>query len=324
MTDYAEFDPHNVSAGEAVRIRAAELLVAKRTAREWTAEDQKSLDEWLGQSEENLIAYWRLEAGWERTQRLAALRSPSPERPKGRLFFRAAASLTLVCALAGGVWAYLQKPSATTYATSVGGHETVRLDDGSRIELNTDTRIRLSVNSTARRVWLERGEAFFQVVHDSHHPLIVFAGLRRITDLGTQFIVKSEPHALEVSVVEGRISLDATDSSDSQRSLNLTQGEAVLATATGLSVKRKSALELSNELGWRRGVIVFANTSLAEAAEELSRYTAAKIIIADQKIGRLPVNGTVSATDPQEFLQMARSVFGLRTEKLNGQYVILR
>ena len=324
MTDRTEINATPTSDSEAIRIRAAEWLVSKRTAREWTEDDQKPLDEWLRESDENLLAYWRLEAGWERTRRLAALRTSPPKRPNGRLLFRVSAALVLVAAFSGGAWIYFAKPTGTVYETSVGGRETVMLEDGSRVELNTDTRIRLSAHSSERNVWLEKGEAYFQVVHDSRHPLNVYAGARRITDLGTQFVVRRARDDLEVSVLEGRVNFDAIDDSDRQRSLNLSQGDAVLATPAGLSVKRKSEVELSNELGWRRGVLVFTNASLAQAVEQLSRYTAVKIVIADERVGRLPVNGTVSATDPQEFLQMTRSVFGLRAEKLNGEYVISR
>jgi len=61
-----------------------------------------------------------------------------------------------------------------------------------------------------------------------------------------------------------------------------------------------------------------------EAAEQVSRYNAVKVTIAGESLGRLPIDGTLSATDPQEFLRLARVVFGLRTEKVAGSYVISR
>jgi transmembrane sensor len=300
----------------------ASAWIERRDRGNWNEEDESDLTVWLDENPANRITFWRMEAAWHRTERLAALRSTMPKRTNGTLFIRIAAATFLVTAIAGSIWYYISQPAGVTYATSIGGHETVMLADGSHIELNTDTAIRLSDTIGSRKIWLEKGEAFFEVTHDAARPLTVFVGSRRITDLGTSFVIRRDQNNFEVSVVEGRVSVG--DDIRKPTPLYLIGGESVIASKNRLFVTGKSPLELSNELGWRRGVIVFNNTSLADAAEQVSRYNATKVAIAGEKLGQMTITGTVSATDPREFLRMVRVAFGLRTEKVNDAFIVSR
>jgi transmembrane sensor len=293
----------------------------KRDCGNWSEEDEAAFAAWLDADPIHRITYWRMEAAWSRTERLTALRPQPAPRSRTFAFLRVAAATLTVSAIAAGAWYAIPRETGVTYATSIGGHESIMLADGSRIELNTDSAIRLADSAHARNIWLEKGEAYLQVTHDASRPLTVFVGNRRIVDLGTKFVVKRGTDRLEVAVLEGRVSLDAGDTPNFQETV-LQQGETAIASADGVSVHRKTTRELSDELGWRRGVIVFDNTPLAEAAEQVSRYNAVKVAVTDAAIARLPVTGTVSSTDPKEFLRMARVVFGLRAEKIGGKYVI--
>lgn len=300
----------------------ASAWMERRDRGNWSDEDESDLAAWLDENPANRITFWRMEAAWHRTERLAALRSTMPKRTKGPLFFRIAAAAWFVSTIAGGAWYYISQPVSATYATSIGGHETVMLADGSHIELNTDTAIRLSDTNASRKIWLEKGEAFFEITHDAARPLTVFVGSRRITDLGTSFVIRRDQNSLEVSVVEGRVSVG--DDIQNSKPLHLAQGDSIIASENRLFVTRKSPLELSNELGWRRGVIVFDNTSLTDAAEQVSRYNATKVAIAGKKLGQMTITGTVSAADPREFLRMVRVAFGLRTEKVDDEFIVSR
>ncbi len=288
----------------------------------WSEADQATLDAWLEENPVHRITYWRMEAAWARTERLSALGAPDVPRRSNFLFFRVGAAAAVALATIGGAfWMAIPQPKGVSYATSLGGRETVMLSDGSRIELNTDSAIRLADTETARNIWLDKGEAYLQVTHNAARPLTVFVGDRRITDLGTKFVVKRATDRLEVSVLEGRVSLNTPQAT---APFVLRQGDTAIASAKGVSLIRKSTRTLSDELGWRRGVIIFDNTPLAEAAEQVSRYNPVKVEIAGANLARLPVTGTVSANDPKEFLRMARTVFGLRAEKVNGKFVISR
>ena len=317
-------DGHPEMAGAlGIEARAAEWFDRKNFWT-WSEEDQAAFESWLAQSPAHEIAYWRLQGAWTRAGRLPALRLKKAARGRGALMIPIAAAMILVAALATGYWSYATRPQQAAFATRLGGHETVTLSDGTRVELNTSTSIRVKYSSNAREFWLDKGEAYFQVRHDPAHPLTVYAGDRRITDIGTTFDILHESGDLEVAVLEGRVGFDAAAAPKTASPLLLTKGEAIVATATDMSVVHKTDRQLMNELSWRRGVLVFDGTKLAEAAREINRYNVQKIVIADPKLAEVAITGTVSVNDPQQFVRMTQYLLGLHGEEANGEIVISR
>jgi len=290
----------------------------------WTGRDDVALEAWLNEEPVNRITYWRMEAAWERTQRLAALHIPKTRQRKWPSFFQMTAVFAAVTAVGVGFLSYLSQPMGATYATSIGGRETIVLADGTQVELNTDSAVRVLDTTRERKIWLQKGEAYFQVTHDSARPFTVYAGDRRVTDLGTKFDIRQEADHLEVAVVEGRVRLDAGSVDQQSRPVVLSEGQVAVATADKMSMTRRTARELTRELSWRRGLLVFDSTPLSEAAQQLNRYNRTKIVIANDAVGRLPITGTMSATDPVEFFHMVQMVFAVREQRVNGAIVISR
>ncbi len=162
-----------------VRIRAAEWLERQERA-DWSEHDRAELDAWLAADAAHAVAYWRVEVAWQRTARLAALRpsAPSSISSHRRLWSVAAKSVAgfaLVGVVGAGLFFGTRDPGQQIYATDVGGRKTLSLPDGSQIEINTNTVLRIS-KSDNRRVWLDRGEAYFQIIHDPKHPFVVDVG----------------------------------------------------------------------------------------------------------------------------------------------------
>ena len=96
-------------------------------------------------------------------------------------------------ALAAGVAAVLLLAplrSGERHTTAIGEQVTVRLDDGSKIQLNTDSELSVRFSKAERRLVLERGQAFFDVAHDPARPFVVDAGKASVRALGTRFDVR--------------------------------------------------------------------------------------------------------------------------------------
>ncbi|HEY5236887.1 MAG TPA: FecR domain-containing protein, partial [Rhizomicrobium sp.] len=199
----------------------------------------------------------------------------------------------------------------------------VRLADGSQVELNTDTVLRADVSADQRTVWLDRGEAFFQVRHDVAHPFVVMAGKQRVTDLGTKFLVRRDSTRFEVAVMEGRVRFDTLDSHAPQPA-TLTPGDVAVASANAMLVTRQPAQKLASELGWRHGVLVFEHTTLADAAAEFNRYNSEKLVIADAAAGRRTIGATFRTGDVELFARAAQELLGLRVENRGSEIVISR
>ncbi len=308
--------------------QAAQWL-ARRILGPWTEIDQAELDQWLAETLANEVAFVRMEAGWERTERLSALRDPgfgsprasAPARPR-YWGMRAAAMLFLISATGIG-WALLPVTSKPeSFSTPVGGHKTIMLTDGTQIELNTNTLIRTEFHSSRRQVALIKGEAYFQVRHDANRPFVVLAAGHRVIDLGTKFLVRNDAGQLRVSLIEGKAELRSASQNIQQHSVVLTPGDVAVASASSLNVARMPNKELHDELGWRRGVIVFSHTTLARAAAEFNRYNKTKIVIADQDARDRVIGATLPAHDVEAFADVAREIFGLRIQKREGEIVI--
>jgi transmembrane sensor len=325
MTETSQFSVEQASAAE-IEERAADFLQRRRFWK-WHEKDQLELDDWLTLSLAHRAAFWRLEAGLDRADRLTAFRHPiqqkGPASTNLALIKGAAAFIALV-AIALGTALFIFRPHEKTYATAIGGHEIVTLGDGSKIELNTNTVIHADVDENHRTASIEKGEAYFQISHDESKPFVVTANGRSITVLGTKFSVRAEAGRTEVALFEGRVWLGAGHGPKSAQATLLTPGDVVVATASSTLVTRKSVRDLSKQLGWRRGVLVFSNTTLSDAASEFNRYNRRKIVIAGQEAGQLRVGGTFPSNDADDFTRLVQSVLKLHVDRHSNTTVISR
>jgi transmembrane sensor len=319
-----------VSDALAISLMAAEWVADRRNTEDWTSERQAELDTWLAQSLAHRIAYIRIEATWRRTERLAALRHTAHE-PKNdgaarRSFWTriAVVSGVLVAVVAMIAENFSNRTKEQTFATTVGGRELVTLSDGSQIELNTNTMVRVSLDDSARLITLDQGEAYFQVRHDARHLFVVVAGDHRVTDLGTQFSVRRDPDRLQVLLIEGRARFETVGNDPHTSSLEMSPGDKVVATPSNVTLTRQSVSVVKKSLGWRNGVIVFSNTSLADAAAEFNRYSSTKLVFADPKLANLTIEGTFQTNNIAAFADVLQAALGLHAEKQSEAIVISR
>lgn len=316
------------SNASAISTAAAEWVAERRNEEAWTEARQAELDAWLERSAAHRVAYIRIEATWKRTDRLAALHRPMRESgartPSQReLWLKVGAALGLgglvMFAVTGN---YFSRPNEQTFETPVGGREQVILSDGTKIELNTDTAVRVSLDQAARAITLDRGEAFFQVRHDAEHPFVVKAGAHRVTDLGTEFSVRRDLDRVRVALIEGRARFDTPEAGAHASSLELAPGDEVVATNDGVTLVKRPVALLKTGLGWRRGVVVFSNTALADAAAEFNRYSRKKIAFADPAIGRLRIEGTFQTDNIEAFADVLQAALGLRSQE-HGETILI-
>lgn len=315
---------------DAISRRAGEFF-ERRNFGEWTAADQAELDAWIAESTLHRIAYLRLEGIAADTRSVVALRpfrfgSIAPDRHdairwRGFMFpLLAAASLAFVAALAIPYVVALLQPPDRNYSTDVGGRTLLKFTDGTEIELNTDSVMRSRMTTAERTIWLERGEAWFHVAHDSAHPFTVVIGSHRVTDLGTEFFVRRGGHDVEVGLVSGRAMLNT----DGTPAAILKPGDDAVATPVSLSVMHKTRQQFADELAWRRGMLVFRKTKLVDVVREFNRYNAAKLVIADPSVADETVSADIRTDDFEDFLNVAQTVLGLRVEREGNEFLISR
>jgi transmembrane sensor len=317
---------------DAISQRAAGFFERRRFGG-WSDADQAELEAWLAEAASHQVAYLRVEGIVARTERLAALRPTGPKSnqaaPGGggeamRRWFvlplLAAASIALFAALGIPFVGNLMQPPDRTYSTDVGGRTLIKFADRTQVELDTDTVARFRMTNGERTVWLERGEAWFRVAHDSAHPFTVAVGKHRVTDVGTEFLVRRGSDGMEVALLSGRAAL----STDSAQTAMLNPGDDAVATPVSTTITKKTPQELADALAWRRGMLVFRNTRLADAVREFNRYNRTKLVIADPSVADLKFSVEIQNDNFEDFLQLAQTVLKLRVDREGNDVLLFR
>ncbi len=284
---------------------------------------------WLAADPAHAHAFARVTDTWEIVPGAAQLHAAAspPHRPRQRLPGALAACTVLLAIVAGLGWFALRDP---VYGTAIGEQRTVTLDDGTRIALNTDSRLVVSYEDRERRVLLERGEALFEVARQPQRPFVVQAGDQQVRALGTTFVVRRDPDRLAVSLIEGSVEVasrapaqpDAQARKSESEATVLSPGERIVVRADATRQLDRPRIEAVT--AWRQGEVMFDDTRLEEAIAELDRYGRTRVRLADPELANLRVSGVFATRDPAEFARSIAQLHGLRVEQAQDGVVLRR
>lgn len=291
---------------------------------------------WRAEDPRHEVVYLRLKAVSLRLERLQSLRPPNegrvdpdflavscePPAPQSksplrspRLGYLLAAGLAGL--IAGATYLVQSHTGDEYFRTGVGGFERVVLTDGSVVELNTNTEIRVSFDKKHRHVELITGEATFDDAHDPRRPFIVEAGADAVRALGTQFDVRREAQGLHVLVTSGKVAVDRNDFagrgvpllSGPKIACIVVAGQAAQVSNGEVNVRTESRQEAERDLAWHDGMLMFDSAPLEEVAAEFNRYNRRQLVIADPGIARLGIGGYFKSTNLDTFVQVNRPGF---------------
>jgi transmembrane sensor len=216
--------------------------------------------------------------------------------------------------------------AAKTFATAIGGRSTITLDDGSRVTLNTQSRIETHFSKTRRDVTLVAGQALFEVAHDATRPFVVTAGDRQVTAIGTAFDVRLEPTGVRVVLVEGRVAVDERADGPIAALLGterreLVAGQEYVSKARAANIVR--AADVNEAILWRDGRVAFNDVPLTQAIAEMNRYATGALVVADPSMARLRVNGVFRTGETRAFVNALEEYFPIRAEQQPGGDTLL-
>ena len=289
-----------------------------------TAAERGELDGWLREDPRNRRTFEELRQTWSvldglsdrlADERLSALARPERSRlfSGRRKYWEAAAAAMLVIALGAGLW-MTRRPGMQLISTAVGQHRRVKLADGTELTLNTDTLLAVKLSPRRRDVYLRRGEAHFEVVHDAARPLFVHVADAVIRDVGTQFEVRlHSDRDIDVLVDEGQVEVRgplaaatpgrvARGGSDGWVRA-VTAGEQLSIAGPDLKVMSVSPQQVADDLAWREGALVFGGEPLSQALTEVSRYTPTRIVLRGPDVGALRISGRFRTDDLPGFFR---------------------
>ena len=273
--------------------------------------------------------YDRLEGHWRNSLNLASDRDiaaavaqaletesePVRKMPPARAALAAVLIVMLACAT------FLFMTRDTVYETATGEQRLVRLEDGSRVHLDTDTRLRVGSGSD-RTVILEKGRALFDVAHDPLKPFSVTALNTQVMALGTSFEVEQADNEVAVALVEGKVAVQMARSAGSAAALELSPGQAVRFTPSGPG--QITTADTAMISAWTKGRLEFRDTPLVNAVAEVNRYTATKLALKSRQFAGQRVNGGFAVGDVEAFIDAVTALYPLQAVTLKDGSIELQ
>jgi transmembrane sensor len=337
-----------------------------------TGADRTRFAEWRDASPEHREAFERLQTvltglrrniarAEVRALRDEALRAEKSSSPLKRVFAATAAIATLTVAAAlwtnlpdrfqRAAWSeslamtesLLGLQQSEIYETGIGQRSLSILQDGSSVELDAGTRVKVVMSKRTRNVELVYGQALFQVAHDTKRPFVVRAADREITALGTQFDVRLDATSVRVTLIEGKVKVSGEPS---QNAAYLMPGQQLVARLPGAHEKTvgKSVtsgrsgpqdvstldgdalvrdVDIGKATGWRDGRIFLEDLTLADAVAEMNRHSPVQISVADPQIASLHVNGMFRAGEPRAFVAALEQYFPITAQDYGDTQIVL-
>lgn len=305
------------------RLAEAGVWVARLHSGEPDKIAMAGVKQWLKAHPMNVRALELCTEIWEESanlRRITPFETQAAAAPrKYRFLPLAATALALLLTAATILWL----APASDLSTDVGEQRLVTLKDGTHVFLNTATRIAVKYDANTRWVELKSGEALFDVAKKPTWPFIVKAGDRQIKAVGTSFVVRRDATQTAVTLVEGIVSVSApgpapaihnsrADAPVPPQAFTLTPGQRL--TFLG-GQARLDVTPLDIAVAWRRGEIIFDDTSLSDAATELNRYSKNKIVVEQTDAQAVRVTGLFQTGDSLSFAHAVAQSYGLTVEE---------
>lgn len=206
-----------------------------------------------------------------------------------------------------------------TLQTPEGGVVTLNLEDGTRIDVNADTKI-IFPNTFAglneRKIYVE-GEAFLKVEKDEERPFKVISGEHEIEVLGTEFNINSYAgNIIQTTLKEGSVKVSLVSGGN----LMLAPGEQSTVQNNRMS---KRQVDLNQELDWKNGDFYFDRTPLSEVMLKLKRWYNIEVSIPKNK-RNIQLNGVISRKrNLQEVLNMLEKTGRVKFESRERRVIVI-
>jgi len=294
----------------------------RREAAEWVARLGGGADEsehaafrtWYEADQRNAEAYDRMAAIWSASGQLSRSAAPKADERgwRSRRFgYAVAASVLALVAVAlllmRGPFFGTEAQAPAVYATSRGELRQIVLPDGSRVMLDTVSRIEVAFSDTERRLVLHEGRARFAVAHEAR-PFIVQAGANQVVATGTLFDVSLLDDRLSVVLLEGTVEVRQTRGSAPPAVRRLEAGNRLVMQGEGAPVSTPAG---RGDTSWARRMLEFDDVPLGEAVETANRYSRVQIRLADAQTRSLRVTGAFRAGDAAGLARSLAAAFDL-------------
>ena len=222
-------------------------------------------------------------------------------------YWRIAASVTLVIGLSYlAMNLFTSNPDESDYfveyiekSNPSGQKSTVHLKDGSRIILNSNSKVKFPVEfSDSERVIELEGEAYFEVAKDASRPFRVKTANTMTTALGTTFNIDAfeEENDIKISLTSGRIEVKKLDGKAGEKPFELVPGQGVVYSRLDQRMVQTD-IDMEKVTAWTSKELIFHNEDINEVMRRLERWYGVEITVEDK------IDGVFSASFKNESLK---------------------
>lgn len=170
------------------------------------------------------------------------------------------------------------------------------LPDGSRVWLNSNSRLSYpAVFGSERRVVLE-GEGYFEVAEAGGRKFIVEAGGQQVEVTGTEFDIEAYTEScpeVRTTLISGSILLHCPDASGKDHIFKVAPGEQFIYNLESRKLMRRGT-EGSEVAAWKEGKTILNNTSLEDALRAIGNRFNVEFLVRNEALLSNRYTGTFS------------------------------
>jgi transmembrane sensor len=214
----------------------------------------------------------------------------------------------------GDALLYMQADQMTATAEL----RSIRLDDGSRVDLAPRSAIDIDFSDRARRIRLLQGQAFFVVAAGDRRPFVVEAGVVEARDIGTEFDVRTGGDGTEVAVREGIVEVTIPGKPGATELLAGDRIRVATPTATN-----RGHLDVGAIGAWRKGRLMVENQPVATVVDALRPYFPGAVVLIGDRLAQQPLTGVYNLADPMSALHAVAGAQGASVHRVSPWLVVI-
>jgi transmembrane sensor len=167
---------------------------------------------------------------------------------------------------------------------------------------------------------LLRGEASFLVAKHDSRPFIVQARDVSVRAVGTSFAVTMRPTTVSVTVDEGVVEIArvAEGGQPSERRQLTASRKLTAVPARPIETAALSRGEMTRQLAWRDGLLIFDGELLQQATEQVNRYSNVPVEIDDAVLQNKHFFGVFRTGDARAFAYAVAGLFDAQVNEERG------
>jgi len=188
------------------------------------------------------------------------------------------------------------------------------LPDGTKIDLNRNTKFQYFKKFKKQREVFLAGEAYFSVKKLPSSPFIVNIGNICVKVLGTSFNIKAYPGQQEIIVTVNSGQVQFYLKNNDKIKIILTAGETGKFSAETGKFTGSKNIDL-NYASWKTNIITFDKTKFSDAIDVLQQQYNAKISLQNKTLGNCKITATFDNQTLDSILNMLEISFDLSVIK---------